>query len=139
METENNSSWVAQFKASSDYLTLKEKPIAYFSAEYALSPLLPTYAGGLGILAGDIVKEASASQLPIVFVGLFYKKGQNDIVINSDIKNSGVELITNNSVPVTISIPISNRHVFFQVWLWNENGASVYLLDTDVPQNSLED
>ena len=88
MEIENT--WVSKFKTLDDYQTLKEKPIAYFSAEYALSSTLPIYAGGLGILAGDIVKEAAKNDLPMVFVGLLYKKGQNDIITDNTIKNKEI-------------------------------------------------
>jgi glucan phosphorylase len=137
MEIENT--WVSKFKALDDYQTLKEKPIAYFSAEYALSPTLPIYAGGLGILAGDIVKEAAENDLPMVFVGLLYKKGQNDIITDNTESNKEIHLVSNSDVPVKVSIPISNREVFFQVWHWSEGGANVYLLDTDVKENTPED
>lgn len=139
MVPENENTWVSEFKASSDYQILKEKPIAYFSAEYALSPNLPTYAGGLGVLAGDVVKEASAKGLPIVFIGLFYKKGQNDIVLDKNKSSREVSLISSGGKPVVVSIPISNGQVYFQTWQYDENGVNVYLLDTDVPENSLED
>ena len=112
MEIENT--WVSKFKTLDDYQTLKEKPIAYFSAEYALSSTLPIYAGGLGILAGDIVKEAAKNDLPMVFVGLLYKKGQNDIITDNTIKNKEITLITNKTEPVMISISISSRDVFFK-------------------------
>ena len=49
--------WFEDFRQSKDYTVLQEKPLAYFSIEYALSDKLPTYAGGLGILAGDFIKE----------------------------------------------------------------------------------
>ncbi len=139
MQTDNNNTWVSKFKESEDYQILKERPIAYFSAEYALSPTLPIYAGGLGILAGDIVKEASDNGLPILFVGLFYKRGQNDIVVDSSVMSKEINLVSNAGEPIIISIPISNRQVSFQVWHFNVDGANVYLLDSDVLQNTSED
>ncbi|MBP6857664.1 MAG: alpha-glucan family phosphorylase [Candidatus Pacebacteria bacterium] len=135
----NKDTWASKFKETEDYKTLKENPVAYFSAEYALSPTLPIYAGGLGILAGDIVKESAEQDLPIVFIGLLYKKGQNDIITNNSESNKEIKIISVKESPVVISIPISGRQIYFQIWHWNENGANVYLLDTDVEQNTAED
>jgi glucan phosphorylase len=135
----NNDTWELTFKESEDYKKLKDRPIAYFSAEYALSPTLPIYAGGLGILAGDVVKEAGENDFPMIFIGLFYKKGQNDIILQEGGDNKEIDLVSNAGEPVIISIPISNRQISFQVWHWSTGGANVYLLDTDVTQNTPED
>lgn len=139
MEIEKNKNWISELRALNDYKVLEEKPVAYFSAEYALSLNLPIYAGGLGILAGDIVKDATQNKLPIVFIGLLYKRGQNDIVTNNSISNTEIVKFSENSKSVLISIPISGREIFFQIWHFNKDGARVYLLDTDVPENTSED
>lgn len=66
-------------------------PIAYFSAEFGLSDKVPVFAGGLGILAGDTLKEAADSGIPIIGVGLFYHHGFFRQVITENGKQEGEE------------------------------------------------
>src|SRR5688572_2818149 len=66
----NRGTWIA-----THYPELIERPVAYFSAEFALHQSLPIYAGGLGVLAGDHCKEASDLGLPLVGIGFMYPQG----------------------------------------------------------------
>src|SRR3989338_8546766 len=67
--------WFEQFSKTADFSFLKNRPIAYFCAEFALSDNIPIFAGGLGVLAGDTVREASDRNIPFVAVGLYYYEG----------------------------------------------------------------
>ncbi|HSW69200.1 MAG TPA: hypothetical protein VLI69_03440, partial [Gammaproteobacteria bacterium] len=67
------SSWFDEFRKSEHFAFLQKKPIAYFSVEYALSDVLPTYAGGLGVLAGDYVRELGDQKIPAVAIGIYYQ------------------------------------------------------------------
>ena len=69
---DKNSDWFLEFKNSEEYKIFAEHPVAYFCAEYALDSSLPIYAGGLGVLAGDFVRETAQRKFPLVAVGLFY-------------------------------------------------------------------
>src|SRR3982750_559634 len=69
----DNAQWFTTFRTTKPFQLLKEKPLAYFSIEFALSDVLPTYAGGLGVLAGDFIKELKDQQIPAVAVGLYYQ------------------------------------------------------------------
>ncbi len=64
--------------------TLSQHPIAYMSAEFGLDDRLPIYSGGLGILAGDIIREANDLELPFVGVGLLYKEGYFKQIIDDN-------------------------------------------------------
>src|SRR3954454_20874692 len=69
---ENYTTWFDEFYKSIHNSFLQKNPLAYFCIEYALSDLLPTYAGGLGVLAGDYVHELKDRQIPAVAIGLMY-------------------------------------------------------------------
>lgn len=100
--------------------------IAYFCAEYAVDPELPIYAGGLGILAGDYLREANDHHLPVVGVGLFYQfhnTAQLDVVRDS---------LGN---PLRIEIPIENKKIQVQVFKKLIGSVPLYLLDTNIEEN----
>ncbi|MBI2416100.1 MAG: alpha-glucan family phosphorylase [Candidatus Kerfeldbacteria bacterium] len=130
--------------------TLGEHPLAYMSAEFAVDERLPIYAGGLGVLAGDIVRQANTQELPFVAVGLFYKQGyfkqrltltgeQKEDYPLLNISDAPIELVaTMQGDPLLVSIPVAQGEIFFQIWEYLEGDVSVYLLDTDVPQNTPE-
>ena len=121
---------------------------AYFCAEYGVHNSLPNYSGGLGILAGDHLKSASDLNLPLTAIGLLYRFGY----FRQKIGHDGWQQETYNDVfegelavtPVfdanggrlTISIHIRDREVVAQAWLASVGRISLYLLDTNVPQNS---
>lgn len=128
-----------------------EPIIAYFSAEFGIHECLPIYAGGLGILAGDHLKSASDLGVPLVGVGLLYQKGyfrqdlnidgwQNEKYIENDFYSMPIELVRKESgQPLTISVEYPGRCVVAQVWCVSVGRVKLYLLDTNVPENSSTD
>ena len=125
--------------------------IAYFSAEFGLHESLPLYSGGLGILAGDHMKSASDLGLPLSGVGLLYKHGY----FNQQLTPDGWQLETYPSndfynMPVTevrddqgkrlmVKVEFPGRDVYAAVWAITVGRNKIYMLDTDVEQNSPED
>ena len=131
--------------------TLGQHPLAYMSAEYALDDRLPIYSGGLGVLAGDIVREANDLELPFVAVGLLYKAGyfkqeitlageQKEYYPVMDLRDAPIELVVNTEGErILVSIPVQERELWVQIWEYAQGDASVYLLDTDLPENAPAD
>lgn len=125
--------------------------IAYFSAEFALHRSLPIYAGGLGVLAGDHLKEASDLGVPLVAVGLMYPKGyfrqtvtsdgwQQEVYEMLDWSDGPIEpALTPAGSPCSVTIPIGARSVRIAVWRVRVGRVMLYLLDTDVDQNAAAD
>jgi len=120
-------------------------PVAYFCTEFALESKLSIYAGGLGVLAGDFIKEAAAQKFPLIGLGLYFHEGyvrrQNGF---SEEKKTpadlGLKLVVNSkNKPILVSVPIQDRQVLAQAWQWQEGEVSVYLLDTDIKENSPAD
>lgn len=126
-------------------------PIVYFSMEFGIHECLPTYAGGLGILAGDHLKSSSDLGLPLIGVGLLYRQGYFQQRLTTDgwqleeypsldfyqIPASRVE--EEGGRPVTIQLRIGPNEVRVQVWRVRVGRVSLYLLDTDIPENAPED
>jgi starch phosphorylase len=122
-------------------------PLAYFSAEYAFHHSLPLYAGGLGVLAGDYIKECSDLAIPVVAVGLIYSRGyisqkirddgwQEDDEKTLDRSFDPVKLIRNgNNEPLRIQVPLFDPPVHVYVWKADVGRVPVYLLDTEVESN----
>lgn len=128
--------WFGEFRKSNTFLRLKERPIAYFCAEYALDPKLPIYAGGLGVLAGDVVREAGDQGLPFVAVGIFYRFGYR-LNENIDATAFGLEPVVDAlGERIVVQVPLEDRDISIQAWRWNRAGVAVYLLDTDVEANT---
>ncbi|NQV88460.1 MAG: alpha-glucan family phosphorylase [Parcubacteria group bacterium] len=123
----------------------QKNPVAYFCMEFALNSNMPTYAGGLGILAGDLLLETNVQQFPFVAVGLNYKKGQKnrkylDLQEINQQKGISLKILQDeNNKPVTISLPIEGRTVYVQTLIWTSGSVSLYLLDTDIEINHPED
>ena len=132
--------------------TLEKDPafrnVAYFSMEIGLSAEIPTYSGGLGILAGDILKSAADLGVPAVAVTLLYKKGY----FTQKIKNGKqTELDTtwepNNYLrllPHRVALRLEGRVIEIAAWCYTLSGADghtlpIYFLDTDLPNNAPED
>jgi len=125
--------------------------IAYFSMEYGLHISLRLYSGGLGVLAGDYLKEASDSNSNMVAVGLLYRYGyfEQAISLHGDqINNFPPQKFT--KLPLTpvrdkdgewlkVSIGLKGRMVFAKVWELKVGRISLYLMDTDIDENSWED
>jgi glycogen phosphorylase/synthase len=125
--------------------------VAYFSMEYGFCSFIKLYSGGLGILAGDYLKQASDDRVDITAVGLLYKNGyfkqkfsihgeQLAEPESQDFTSLPIQLITNNDhSPLTINLFFPGRTVIAQVWRMDVGRVALYLLDTDVPENSEED
>ncbi|MEP7062936.1 MAG: alpha-glucan family phosphorylase [Betaproteobacteria bacterium] len=125
--------------------------IAYFCAEFGFHESLPIYSGGLGILAGDHCKAASDLRLPLVAVGLLYRQGyfaqalddagnQHVTYADSDFYNLPLELVVDaQGDEVRVSVGLPGRDVSVRIWSARVGRVSLYLLDTDVPQNSDRD
>lgn len=125
-----------------------EPGIAYFSAEFGVHECLPIYAGGLGILAGDHLKSASDLGVPLVGVGLMYQKGyfrqylnvdgwQQETYVENDVHNMPIELVRKESGrPLTISVEYPGRCVLAQIWCVYIGRVKLFLLDTNVDDNS---
>lgn len=125
--------------------------IAYFSAEFGLTECLQVYSGGLGVLSGDHLKSASDLGLPLAAVGLCYKEGyfqqyltndgwQQERYEITDFYNQPMTLVVDkNKAPVKIALEFPGRSVVLQIWKIQVGRISLFLLDTNVPENSEED
>jgi alpha-glucan phosphorylase-like protein len=130
---------------------LKGPSIAYFSMEYGLHDSLKIFSGGLGILAGDYLKEASDSKVNLVAVGLLYRYGyfRQNISINGE-QLSNYDAQQFSKIPVQpaydsdgnwifVEVDYPGRTVIARVWQVNVGSIKLYLLDTDFEANSDED
>ena len=113
---------------------------AYFSMEYGLDVSMRTYAGGLGILAGDYIKGAKDHGYPVVGIGIRWKQGYTDQMIGQDGKpydsyhNYEYDFLKDTGIKVTVKI--RNRDVYCRVWELTSFGNNpLYLLDTDLAEN----
>jgi starch phosphorylase len=125
-----------------------EHPIAYFCAEYGVHASLPVYSGGLGALAGDLVKEASDRRVPLVAVGLMYRQGyfrqridhsgwQQEYWTDTDPHRVPAALVTGDGgEPVTVSVPVRDEVIVAQAWRVDVGRVPLFLLDSDRPENS---
>ncbi|MGH8889544.1 MAG: alpha-glucan family phosphorylase, partial [Acidothermaceae bacterium] len=124
------------------------KAIAYFSPEYGITAVLPQYSGGLGILAGDHLKTASDLGVPVIGVGLLYRRGYFNQSLSPDgwqqeryppIDPHGLPLsmLTEaDGSPVTVPIRLPGRDLVAQVWLCQVGRIPLLLLDSDVESNA---
>jgi len=124
-----------------------ERPVAYFCSEYGIHCSLPIYGGGLGVLAGDLLKAASDMALPMVGVGLLYREGyfhqrldpagwQHEYWTQTDFARHGAVLVTGpNQDPLTVDVIIRDRTVHVQVWRIDVGRVPLFLLDTDRQDN----
>jgi glycogen phosphorylase len=125
--------------------------VAYFSAEFGLHESLPVYSGGLGILAGDHLKSASELGMPLVAIGLLYRNGyfqqylsndgwQQESYPELDFYNLAVEQMKyTDGSPVRARVDLPENAVFCNVWRVNVGRISLYLLDTNLQENSPAD
>ncbi len=151
MDNFNNKWFDRLLLDNQDFSLLRQNPVAYFCAEFALSDIMPIYSGGLGVLAGDLIKEADELGIPFVGVGLLYKKGffKQTIDGNSEQveqeqqinpRTAGMSLVLNSEGNVFIqSIPVDGRIIHFQTWQLKIGSVDMYFLDTHVEGNSEED
>src|ERR1700755_1035092 len=104
------------------------RPVAFLCAEYGVHVSLPVYSGGLGALAGDLLKEASDCAGPLVAVGLMYRKGyfrqriaasgwQHEYWVDTAPERLPAALVTGpDGAPLTVSVPIAEREVTARIW-----------------------
>ncbi len=127
-----------------------KNPIAYFSAEFGFHESIPNYSGGLGILAGDHCKSASDLDLNFVAIGLLYRHGyfrqeidkngvQAAINLNQNFYHLPIREVHRGDTRLLISVRILEREVFARLWELRVGRVNLYLLDTDIPENSAED
>jgi len=131
-----------------EHADLVRRPIAYFSSEYGLHESLPIYAGGLGVLSGDHLKQASDMGLPMVGVGFLYTRGYFRQRISEDGWQEALyELLDFNNLPVwpvagrdaaplTVSVHLPGRDVGARLWQVRLGRLSLYLLDSNVEGNT---
>ena len=136
---------------NSKYPDNRNDLIAYFSAEYGLDQTIAIYSGGLGILSGDHLKSASDLGIPLVAVGLLYKNGYFNQVIDRygmqrpeyrdldlyDLPITPVKDIDGNDLILFIKFP--KRRIYLKVWEINVGRIKLYLMDSDIDINNDED
>lgn len=141
-DIEKEDSWF-----SDNITNSKSSMIAFFSAEYGFHHSLPFYAGGLGFLAGDILKESSDLGIPIVGLGFMYPKGylkqrialdgwqmdQDEILDRENIPIT--RLLNENKEHLIVKVPVIDPPIFIEIWKVHIGRASLYLLDTDININ----
>ncbi len=149
----NNYSFV--YEKFKNYIAQKPvseyPPIAYFSMEYGLINNLKIYSGGLGILAGDYLKQASDSGYNMVGVGILYRYGYftqqlsltgEQLVVYDGQNFSRLPIdmvIDTNGHPVQVQVAMPGRIVYARIWKVNVGRVALYLLDTDFDRNNPED
>ena len=135
-----------------DYMDVKpnaKRPsVAYFCMEYGINQVVKIYSGGLGMLAGDYLKEASDSNVDMCAVGFLYRYGyfkqslsmDGQQIANYDAQNFNSlpleRVLDENGNPVVIDVPYMNYQVHAYVWQMNVGRIKLYLLDTDNDMNS---
>jgi len=125
--------------------------IAYFSAEFGIHQSIPVYSGGLGVLSGDHLKSASDLGLPLMGVGLMYREGyfrqyltvdgwQQERYPENDFFNLPlIPELNRDGEPMTIRIAFPGRELHVRIWRIQVGRVPLYLLDTNIPQNTPED
>lgn len=126
-------------------------PVAYFSTEYGFHESIPIYSGGLGVLSADHLKTASDLNIPLVGVGLLYKYGYFKQVIDkngnqvaeyveNDFSNLPVQLVKDErGEDVQISLDLPGRTLYANIWELQIGRVTLYLLNSDVPRNTVND
>ena len=123
------------------------KPVAYFSAEYGLHRSLPFYAGGLGFLAGDFIKECSDLRIPLIAIGFMYPEGYLHQIISEDgWQESRDEVLDREAASISrvlnkdgnqivVKVPLTEPPIHVAVWGVCIGNVSLYLMDTDIEMN----
>jgi starch phosphorylase len=145
-ETTSQDTWFAH-----THPELDGRPVAYFCAEFGLHNSVPIYSGGLGVLAGDHCKSASDLGIPMVGVGLFYRKGyfdqrltldgwQQDSDVEYDVSLTPLSPVANGGKePFLATVDTSGRPVHVQAWRMMVGRMPIYLLDTNLELNHPDD
>jgi starch phosphorylase len=129
----------------------RDELVAYICAEYAIDKGLPIYAGGLGVLAGDHLKTAGDIGMPLIAIGLLYREGYFTQQLDAEGRQRAsparfepqsvglAPLLDPLRREVRISIPIAGNQVLARLWRKDVGTTPLFLLDTDVPENSADD
>ena len=138
-----------KFRNYMDVKPDEQRPsVAYFSMEYGLNSVLKIYSGGLGVLAGDYLKEASDSNVDLCAVGFLYRYGyftqtlsmDGQQIANYEAQNFGQlpidRVMDADGKPLVVDVPYLDYYVHANVWRVNVGRISLYLLDTDNEMNS---
>ncbi|WP_372642306.1 alpha-glucan family phosphorylase [Ancylomarina sp.] len=159
MELINDDNFITEYKRVyqdfKDYMAIKpdedQPKIAYFSMEYGLNENLKIYSGGLGILAGDYLKEASDSNFNMVGIGFMYRfgyftqslslNGEQQVTLEEQkFTHMPMTLMRDSSgIPLTIGIELANHRVVAKIFRVDVGRVPLYLLETDTEANSEED
>lgn len=143
---EGRTSWFRRAHGSVD-----SPLVAYFSAEFGETECLSIFAGGLGVLAGDHLKSSSDLGIPLVGVGLLYQQGyflqtlneagwQQEAYPDNDFHNLPLTCERQgDGSPLTISVAYPGRQILAKVWRAQVGRVPLYLLDTNLPENSAQD
>lgn len=130
---------------------LNARPVVYFSAEFGLHESLPTYSGGLGILAGDHLKSSSDMGIPMIGIGLLYQQGyftqrlsldgwQEEDYVDLNLNDQALKpLLDASGQPVIIRIDTKKDPLFARVWQVQVGRVKLMLLDSHVEQNCQDD
>jgi starch phosphorylase len=134
-----------------NYSDFDKRPIAYFSSEFGLHETLPIYAGGLGILAGDHLKEASDLGFPLVAMGFIYTQGYFFQHISEDGWQESrrvtlkfeelpvMPILDDDGKPLTVSVDLPGRALNARLWEVHVGRVPLYLLDSNVEENNSAD
>lgn len=138
-----------EFKAYMSEPMRKDVPsVSYFSMEYGLCSCLKIYSGGLGVLAGDYIKEASDSRVDMTAVGFLYRYGyfsqslsvDGQQVANYEPQNFNElpieQVLDADGQPMILEVPYPGRIIYSHIWRVNVGRMKLYLLDTDFDMNS---
>ncbi len=132
----------------SEKVDVSKPTVAYFSMEYGLTNVLKIYSGGLGVLAGDYLKEASDSRIDMCAVGFLYRYGyftqslsmDGQQIANYEAQDFSTLPLTqvtqSNGEPMLLEVPYPGRVVYAHIWKVMVGRVPLYLMDTDIPQNS---
>jgi glycogen phosphorylase len=127
----------------------QERPVAFVCAEFGIHRSLPIYSGGLGVLAGDILKGASDLRLPMIGVGILYSKGafhqrldptgwQHDYWVDTEPDRLPLALVTGeDGSPLVVDVPVGGRTVRVQAWRVQVGRVPLFLLDANRADNGL--
>ncbi|HRO65523.1 MAG TPA: DUF3417 domain-containing protein, partial [Candidatus Dojkabacteria bacterium] len=146
------NTWFDKFvNENPKFEVLKTNPIAYFCMEFGLIDWLQIYSGGLGVLAGDYLKEVSDLGIPVVGIGIFYNQGyfhqrfssdgrQLDEYLTQDPLDFPLTLVKDKlGSTLKVQIDIKDHVVYAQAWELKIGRVSLYLLDTNIDENRLEE
>jgi starch phosphorylase len=124
-------------------------PVVFLCSEFGVHTSLPTYSGGLGVLAGDFLKEASDQRFPLLGVGLLYRRGYFQQRLDLDGRQQEywlqhepdelpvARILRRDGAPLQLTVPLFGRPLAFQAWRLDVGHVPLLLLDAELPENDL--